>query len=544
MNKSIIKIGQYLAGVIVLSCSLALVSSRFTSITGWLSFMIVGIIAGALIIAVLKLMRLEQIPTWLLVLIIAAGLLRLAAGSFWYLALPVFGHNTPAEQGGYVMGDAAGRDQAAWRLAASGKPLLSAFQDQRKVDQYGGLLYLSSAVYRYLGGKIHQPLLIVLLASAFSSLAVLFSWAFSRRLWGATAAAVSAWAIALYPEAVLLGSSQMREAFTIPLAAASFYGLVRYRDDHTAGNLAWILVPFLGALFFSPLSAALILACLFLASLSLLQLNTSQNRMPGWLWIFGLLLVLIVILSVWIALRENVPARITNPISMLTWWLKKSASLQAYLSQHASGWAQKLFKLTPDWIHLPLLLIYGIVQPFLPAAFVAGSQAVIWRGIAIWRALGWTLLLPFMIYAPFYTSQKKGQRHIIRVFALIVWIVILISAFRGGGDLWDNPRYRALFACLQTALAAKIWVDARESHDPWMRRIAILACSMLVWFFPWYLYRYYGFLWPIQNPFYILILGILTSLAWMSADWYWLNKIGPGRSERSNSDNANPPSGS
>ena len=53
-------------------------------------------------------------------------------GVFWFLALPVWGHGTPAEQAGYVMADAYARDQAAWKLARSDNPLWTAFRNQRR----------------------------------------------------------------------------------------------------------------------------------------------------------------------------------------------------------------------------------------------------------------------------------------------------------------------------------------------------------------------------------------------------------------------------
>ncbi len=109
---------------------------------------------------------------------------------------------------------------------------------------------MSAFVYRYFGSLYHQPLLMVVLAAACSALAVLFTWAFARRVWGEKVATITAWALFLYPEAVLLGSSQMREAFTIPLVAAAFYGLVRYRDDRSKSGLVWMLVALLITTYF------------------------------------------------------------------------------------------------------------------------------------------------------------------------------------------------------------------------------------------------------------------------------------------------------
>jgi hypothetical protein len=77
---------------------------------------------------------------------------------------------------------------------------------------------------------------------------------------------------------------------------------------------------------------------------------------------------------------------------MINWWINKSADWQAHLTERASGKIQAIFDRTPEWSHAYLLLVYGIAQPLLPAALVVTSQAPIWQGIAIWRAMGWTIL--------------------------------------------------------------------------------------------------------------------------------------------------------
>lgn len=511
--------GGLLAGLVLLSMILAVISNGFFSIVGWSSFFIISCISAAVVLGVWHLMRSEKPPAWVLYMVLAAALLRLAAGVAWTVVLPVWGHGTPAEISGYVMGDAAGRDQAAWRLARSGEPLQQAFRDNRKVDQYGGLLFISAFIYRYIGGEVHQPLLLVVLGAAFSALTVLFTWAFTRRVWGDTAASISAWVVFLYPEAVLLGSSQMREAFTIPFAAAAFYGLARYRDDRSVSSVLWILIPCLLTYFLSSLTAVLLLGCLALAALGMLKFGSKTIYQHRWFWLALLLLAVIGLAGLYAALREVVPARITNPVAMLNWWLHKSASFQAYTSRHASGWMQKIFKFTPEWSHLPMLLAYGVVQPFLPAALVASSQAPVWRAIAIWRAVGWTLLLGFLAFAPFHALRRNGERSLARVFTLIVWLVILVAAYRGGSDMWDNPRYRAIFIVLQAALAARIIVEENRARDPWLRRALLLTGAILFWFFPWYLQRYYSVGWMVTDPFRILFLGLCTGILLLMADW-------------------------
>ena len=103
-------------------------------------------------------------------------------------------------------------------------------------------------------------------------LAILFTWAFARRAWREQVSRLAAWILFLYPEAILLGSSQMREAFLVTLIIAAFYGLLRYERDRSLTGLAWMLAPLALCLPFSPPVAALALAALvFLAVVLLIR---------------------------------------------------------------------------------------------------------------------------------------------------------------------------------------------------------------------------------------------------------------------------------
>ena len=509
-------------GLLLLALLLAYISTRFQSLQGWLSFLGVGALSALLIWAGWWALRREPRPGWLLYLTIGAALLRLALGAFWYLALPAWGYASPPEQAGYVMADAHERDQAAWELARSGKSLLSAFGGEyHRADQYGGLLFLSATVYRYLGGQAHQPLLMVVLTAAFSALAVAFTWAFAQRSWGQRTACLAAWGMALYPEALLLGSSQMREAFLVTLVAVAFWGLLRFAQDRRPDSLAWSLAAVLGCLLFSPLVAGLLFALLLLQAFftyeaGLLRQFLRQRR--NLLLLAGL--AALILIAAWLALRQLAPEVGSNPLALLQWWFRKSAEWQAHLSQRLSGWVQKIFRNTPDWMEMPLLLVFGVAQPFLPAALSDLSGAPIWRLIAIWRALGWTLLLPLLLYASLRLWRKDGYSpQVARGLGLAVWLVILLASFRSGGDLWDNPRYRVIFASLQVALAAWALSAPRGAPDPWLRRVLVGLGLVLAWFMPWYLRRYTPLQWPVVDLFKTLGLGLASAILYWFWDW-------------------------
>jgi hypothetical protein len=502
-----------------LSFFLAWVSTGFVSLAGWGGFLLAFLISAGLVAVGWKALGRDlalQAPSTLLVLVLVAASLRLIAGVFWFVSLPAWGHDTPVQNQGYVMADAYTRDTAAWELARSNAPLLSAFRDFPEADQYGGLLYLSATFYRYAGGIAHQPLTIVVLAATFSAMAVMFTWAFCRRFWGAGVAWLAAWLLALYPEAVLLGSSQMREAFTITLVAMAFYGLSRAGQERPYVGLAWSLAALVLCLPFSAAFAGLVFGMVVLHALV-----QGKWWVRHWRVMLGaMVLVLLVLAGLSLSWGQITPQGMSNPLEIVGWWIRQSAAWQAYLSERSSGWIQKVFRSTPDWMNLPMLVAYGVVRPFLPAALIATSESPIWTGISIWRSAGWAFLLPFLFYAPWRALGSPRHRSVVMGLSLVVWLGILVASFRAGGDMWDNPRYRAAFAGLQVALAAWVWLEHRQRANPWLRRVLIGSALALIWFLPWYIGRYHvAFNWPVGDLFKTIGLGLATAFLFILWDW-------------------------
>ncbi|HWQ84202.1 MAG TPA: hypothetical protein VN363_06520 [Anaerolineales bacterium] len=511
------------AGCIIISLLLAWSGSHYQTLQDWPVFLGTSMLAGMLLIGgwwFLKLSEHEALPGQLGLILLLAVVLRLGASAAWFQLIPIYGHGTPEERAGYIMSDAYTRDRTAWELATSEKPLLRAFQGTyRKADQYGGLLFISAGIYRVVGGTQHQPLVMTAISAAFSSLAIIFTWAFSRRAWNPRVANLTAWGLALYPETILLGSSQMREAYTITLAAMAFYGLIKYLQEHTLFSLLWILIPWLAYLAFSPPFAALLLVGLGVTALFAFNNNSIRRSIPQrWLWIVILILLLLVMIGIWVSWRAFAPDGINNPVDLANWWLRKSASWQAYQSERASGWMQKVFDGTPELLHIPILVGYGILRPFLPASIIATSSSPLWPWITIWRAAGWTVLLGLLLYASIRAWNRKDHDRIAQALVVFTWLVILVASFRGGGDQDDNPRYRAAFACIQIALAAWAWVSYRQSKDVWFRRALITLGLILIWFIPWYLRRYTTFEWPVENLFLTISLGLASGLLYLAWD--------------------------
>lgn len=529
-----------IVGIISISLVFAWISTGFQTFQGWVSFLAVTILGAGILLAGWRALSRDpkfrfaetsnppsasQLPPWLTWLLIAASILRLGAGVLWFTALPNLGYGGEVEVAGYVMSDAHKRDTAAWKLAQSEKSLFAAFSEYRGADQYGGMLFGSALVYRYLGGEVHHPLQMVVLTAAFSALAVLFVWAFTHRLWDEKIATVAAWIVAIFPDAILLGSSQMREALMMTLVIMAFYGLVRTRQDRSKSGVAWLVVPLVISLPLSPLFTLMLAGMLgvytlFLSAIPKGVFGAGIQWLKDWrIWVIFIGLVALGLLIVTFLGEQFLPGGASNPVAFLQLWLRQAARWQAFNSEHASGWMQKIFRSTPEWSHTWLLLIYGMARPFLPAALF-DPGASIWQGIAIWRSLGWALLLPFLIVAPFIAGYKERWRSPVMGLSLLVWAGVIIASFRGGGDAWDNPRYRVTWIGIQAALAAWVWLTQKRDDSPWLRRVLIALGLIFLWFMPWYLDRMTPFEWLVKDVFLTLGLGMLSALIYVGADMW------------------------
>jgi hypothetical protein len=113
-------------------------------------------------------------------------------------------------------------------------------------------------------------------------------------------------------------------------------------------------------------------------------------------------------------------------------------------------------------------------------------------------------------------------RNSILWISLVVWIWILLSALRAGGDLWDNPRYRTILFLWDSILAAYVWIWWRETHNAWFTRIFAMETVFLLVFTQWYASRYFH--WGGQLPFVVMVALILGVWAVMLGVGWWRDK--------------------
>ena len=120
-------------------------SGTWLWLLGFLAFSFIFLLSFSLLRLSLKWANAGKTLAWIVVLAFA---LRLIAGVTIYLALPVYGHDDVDDKAGFVFTDAHRRDDQAWELGTSDRPIIDAFTDKFAYDQYGGLLAFSAFVYR------------------------------------------------------------------------------------------------------------------------------------------------------------------------------------------------------------------------------------------------------------------------------------------------------------------------------------------------------------------------------------------------------------
>ena len=535
---------------------------------GFISFCFVFLLSFTLLILSVKWANTGRTLAWIVAVAFA---LRLIVGMSLHFGLPLYGHEDADDKAGFVFTDAHRRDDQAWELARSERPILVAFTDKFAYDQYGGLLAFDAFIYRYLSPDAQRPLMLMLIAAFVAALGIPFLWKAVSQVFGEKVAYASAWVFALYPESILLGASGMREPYLLTFSTLAFYGFVELfhraakspqgeRSEPTGERRrsawVWLALGLLGMLLVSP-AVALVTLIIFAGWLFF----TSEHGNISWKVIFIFIAIFVIgLFFLSSSMNRSGEFNSTSPLSVLNDWLRLAVKWNAYQIERDSGWVQKLFDEMPGWLRLPFVAIYGILQPVLPAAIVTPTK-FIWKLIYILRALGWYTLLPMLILS-FGAAAGSGSsktraarasaagtgersepprtcggagvgersvalsgeaiskgRSVILWLSVLAWTWILLAALRGGGDQWDNPRYRTILFLWQAILAGYVWVWWRETGNAWFLRLIAMEVVFVVIFTQWYASRYFHL--GGQLPFAVmvaLIVGLWGAI--LGAGWW------------------------
>jgi hypothetical protein len=323
----------------------------------------------------------------------------------------------------------------------------------------------------------------------------------------------SGWVFALYPESILLGGVAMREPYLHAFSAFCLWGFVDWNINREKRSLIWLALGIFGMLLVSPSIALVTLIVLG----GWLYFTSERGRFPWWaavelgvVFIAGLFL-----LSSALDRQGNLGGG--GPLGVIQNFVRESLKWNVYKIEEGSGWVQKLFDEMPGWMQMPFVMIYGVLQPVLPAIFIAPTT-VIWKVIGILRAAGWYAVLPALIlsFAAGSASGAESKRKLILWLSFIVWAWVLFTALRGGGDQWDNPRYRTILFMWQAILVGHAWVWLRETRNAWGMRVLAMEIIFLVVFAQWYANRYLhiGFQIPFAGMVGLILGAWVLILGW------------------------------
>jgi 4-amino-4-deoxy-L-arabinose transferase-like glycosyltransferase len=477
------------------------------ALPGWVAYPLLGAAAGLGFSFVWRSIVGHRRQRSLLLAVAAALALRLAVGFAWGALLPQFGNDEAHHNAGVFFPDAFVRDRSGWSIGRTeGASLLDAF-DSAKGDQYGTLLFLSAATYRAFGPQVQSTLLPAALAAACGALAVLLTWGFTSRFFGQGAAALAAWVVALYPDAVLLGAETMREPFVMAGLAAALYGYALARAEPLRRGIAWLVGGVLLCLAISPPFAVV---CILVVGTAALWEGRGAGRSAGWVLAalvgFGVLAGLLT-LRAWAGIEGSPEAG----QGVLAWWLD-GVRYQMDRLETASGWVQTIFGQTPAWSHLPLATAYGILQPFLPAAVTDNTGQPLMSAVMILRAVGWFAVLPVLLVAPALAVRREGWRSLSFFLVFVFLLATVLVSYRFAGDQWDSPRYRTALLPVVAAVIGWSWrslpAQARRSLI-WAYGLLGLETVIVGW---WYAGRYHRI--PRLNFYGTLALAVAAGVVY------------------------------
>jgi hypothetical protein len=436
-------------------------------------------------------------------MIAVAFFLRLGLGVGLMTALPVIGYDTEQQKAGYVFFDAFRRDFQAMDITSSNKPIISVFSKQYATDQYGGYLGLSVFTYRVLSNGDFRPHLMLIFSALASAIGVPFIWMILKRIGDGRWQKFAGWWYVLYPQAVLMGASQMREPYLITFVTIVFWAALEWQHTGIKPIWPWLLASLAGMLVFSP--GVAVTSIVIIAGW--LWIDRSKKDVPLWVFLVGFMVLVIGIIALAYGLARQDHFVKDSPLQIIFNWLKNAAAWDMSVTHGASGQIQFQLKSLPDWMAMPFILLYGILQPVLPAT-IMDPAAWIWRLLSTWLALGWYLLIPVLAYGAIsvFFERETRIRNKMLWLGLVIWSWILFCSLRAGGDQWDNPRYRTILLVFIVIFAAWAWEQAKHHRFVWLKRIVLMEGAFLVFFLQWYAARYYQVFGKL--PFFTMILII------------------------------------
>jgi hypothetical protein len=423
--------------------------------------------------------------------------LRLGLGLITTENLIDWGYDQEPYQSGYLFKDAYSRDNQAWDLAISDQPIWAAFSNDFFTDQYGGLLALSSLIYRLFTPDAHFQINIIFFVTMINVIGILFLALGLREknkdIGFSPSSKIIILIFSFYPDAVLFSASQMREPILLGISACLFW--IIHKQKIKIWNRFALFSLFSIFLLLISLKIGIFIIFSFLIWM-LFQPYRKQIKVLN-----SKIIILPVIVIVIIALFFS------------SKWILEAGKWDALLLERNSGFVQYIVSIIGSRYRLLFASIYGLFQPVLPAALIEPSK-LFWKILNSLRALGWYLMIPILVYGIVYFFRENEKFK--KFEYLFVWSFsvfwIMLSSTRAGGDMWDNPRYRLSFLIFIAYIIGVAFYHGWKTKDHWLTRIFIAELVFVLFFLQWYISRYTGLFENLTFFQMVFVLSIIFGI--------------------------------
>jgi hypothetical protein len=457
------------------------------------------------------------------------------------IAMLLWGYSSNRNLKGLVQLDAINAVDTAWNSAQPGNSLINAFH-RGPGDNTGGITTMGVVVFRLLSPDVERTLLLGLFASVFTSLTVIAVYRLGRGFFPPGVAKAAALIAAVYPEAVMIGSSHQQLGYItliFSMALLALAGVIRNvkpiagdpglpgRNPAVILLLSMIILGFLVGFQFS------ILGVLCGAAFTL-WLSDPKKRLGRILWIGAGAAVAVLVVIRLLAALDVIPS--AWDILFKQYRFLYSMAWDEFDKLKAAGggdFFQTVLLTMEKGPAFVLAAVYGLVRPALPAAIgyrnTSAEGGFFWQLLNFYRSLGWYAMLPLLLYGTLKSLRGILSRKPETILMLVFWVVALVGSYRAFGDEWDNPRYRLFAIAPMALLAAWAWISQQEQKDPWFLRIVIPFATATVSLTVWYILRDYAMLNFPALPS-IGIIGVITVAAFvLSVFLVRPKKSGPAR---------------
>ena len=477
---------NYILTILVLTAGISAAMAHWTEgapgITFWTS---AGICVVFLILCCIAWNRGGK-GKMLALLMFTAFAVRMAFGLATVNLLPIYGHpDERREEKGYLFDDAWRRDAEAWAIVEKEDiSFVETLTRSYHNDQYGGLTAMTVWLYKYISPDARRFTIIMLIGNFVAALGVPFLWRGLKDRWGSRVGMIGCWIYALYPDGIFFSGAPMREPFLNGILCAAFWALSSFRERKIK-SIDVLVVCAVLCLPFSSMTAVILLGITVFWIWAEMLIPRSRK----WLW-GGIILMAVCILG----------ATIVALPAFENW-----IHYDIFTTENGSGWVEKVVGEIGGQFRSVFVAIYGLTQPVLPAIAVypvapacdlahGPCTTIYWKVAGIFRAAGWYILVPFLLYAIFSTLRVKDKKErplmIINAVFVVAWL--FISSLRAGGDQIDNPRYRTIFLPWLAFMAAWGIDFALKLRDWWLVRWLAVEVVFLGFFTQWYYSRYSG----------------------------------------------------